>query len=105
MQGAQKPTVMEVLAFGDAETLNRPCVDCGLVTGCFCDLCYAVDRDPDSHWMPDQHTPLCTACDHKYRRCHFCRGMAWAVPAPTKLCAGSGVEMDAEPPRSAIKKE
>ena len=84
MQRSQTPTEMEVLAFGDAETLNRPCVDCGLVTGCFCDWCYAVDRDPDSHWMPGQHTPLCTACDRKFRKCHFCRDLVWAVPAPTK---------------------
>ena len=81
----QAPKIpMEVLAVGDAETLNRPCVDCSLVTGCFCDWCYAVERDPDSHWVPGQHTPLCTACDRKYGRCHFCRGMLWAVPAPTK---------------------
>ena len=67
----QAPKIpMEVLAVGDAETLNRPCVDCSLVTGCFCDWCYAVERDPDSRWVLGQHTPLCTACDRKYGRCH-----------------------------------
>ena len=71
---------MEVLAWGDAATLNRPCVDCSRVTGCFCDGCFAIERDPDAYWAPGQHTPLCTACDAKHGECHHCRGLAWVAP-------------------------
>ena len=71
---------MEVLAWGDAATLNRPCVDCSRVTGCFCDGCFAIQRDPDAYWAPGQHTPLCTACDAKHGECHHCRGLAWVAP-------------------------
>ena len=81
---AMKPEKMEVLAVGNRELPNRPCVDCGLFTGCFCDWCYAAERDPDSEWARGHHTPLCTSCDRKYGRCHYCRGMQWAVLAPRK---------------------
>jgi len=40
--------------------VNRPCVDCGRVTGCFCDWCYARDSMPREQWMERQKTPLCT---------------------------------------------
>ena len=83
MAQSQRGMPLEALAVGDAETLTRPCVDCGLFTGGFCDGCYAVGRDPDSHWAPGQRTPLCTACDDKHDGlCHDCRKMAWAAPAP-----------------------
>ena len=60
--------------------LNRPCVDCGLVTGSFCDYCEAAKRCPDEEWATHQMTPLCTKCDRKWHACHFCRGQQWCVP-------------------------
>ena len=70
----------QVLATGSEEMLNRPCVDCGLVTGSFCDYCEAADRCPDEEWAAHQMTPLCTKCDRKWNACHFCRGQQWCVP-------------------------
>ena len=74
---------LEVLCLGDKEVLARPCVDCGLVTGCFCDHCKAADRSPGETWAPNQMTPLCTCCDRKWGACHFCRKLHWCVPPPT----------------------
>ena len=65
--------VLEVLTAGTEEMLNRPCVDCGRITGSFCDFCLAVDRLPRLKWYPTQATPLCTECDRKYSQCRFCR--------------------------------
>ena len=66
----------------DWTLLLRPCVDCGQVTGCFCDWCYAKARLPKEPWEDAQKTPLCTACDEKVHACHFCRGMQWCTPPP-----------------------
>ena len=71
---------MDVLAMGSVEMLTRPCVDCGQWTGRFCDYCRAADRIPTEEWAPNQLTPLCSACDWKHERCHFCRGQKWARP-------------------------
>ena len=76
---------LQVLAWGSAELLNRPCVDCGLITGSFCDYCYAKERMPDEEWHESQLTPLCTKCDTKFGQCHFCRGQAWCVPRTTNV--------------------
>ena len=73
---------LEILALADASILYRPCVDCGLRTGSFCDYCYAWDRDPAAYWAIGQHTPLCSLCDGEYNCCHFCRGQMWVVPPP-----------------------
>ena len=76
---------MEVFFFpqrGSEEMLCRPCVDCGLITGRFCDWCYAQDRDPNAEWAAGQLTPLCSKCDWKHGRCHYCRGLSWATPPP-----------------------
>ena len=73
-------THMSIICVGDQETLNRPCVDCGQITGRFCDYCYAADRCPDERWAPNQLTPLCSRCDNTHDKCHFCRGQAWCVP-------------------------
>ena len=79
--------------------LTRPCVDCGLQTGRYCDgdefgaigsggsACFADERLPRGdivhpEWNPGQRTPLCSFCDKKYEACHFCRGVAWASPQP-----------------------
>ena len=53
---------LNVLAFGDEATLNRACVDCGLITGSFCDFCLAAVRLPHERWAGNQMTPLCTYC-------------------------------------------
>ena len=71
---------LEVLAMGDAEILARPCVDCGLVTGCFCDSCIASERMPGEVWAKGLMAPLCSSCDRKRGACHFCRGESWARP-------------------------
>ena len=74
--------VLTVAQEGQEWMLNRPCIDCGRWTGCFCDYCYAVDRFPDEEWLPGQHTPLCTFCDRQHDQCHRCRGLIWATPPP-----------------------
>ena len=72
--------ILEVFVVGSKEVLCRPCVDCGLYTGRFCDYCYAADRIPDEKWERGQLTPLCSYCDNRYDACHFCRGVHMARP-------------------------
>ena len=72
----------EVLAAGDTELLCRPCVDCGLYTGRFCDHCLAEDRIPSEVWADGQHTPLCSWCDNRHEECHYCRKIQWSTPFP-----------------------
>ena len=69
---------LEVMAFGTVEMFNRPCVDCGRITGNFCDYCLAKDRAEDEEWAAGQRTPLCMPCDRSFDMCHFCRGQLWA---------------------------
>ena len=76
-------SIMEILAGGDAEVLCRPCVDCGVRTGSFCDFCEAADRIPSEEWAEGQMTPLCTICDGIHDECHFCRDLPWCTP-PTQ---------------------
>ena len=83
---------MEFICSGDEETLLRPCVDCGLVTGRFCDHCEAADRLPGERWAAGQMTPLCSCCDIKYGMCHFCRGQDWVSPPPTGVPRGRDME-------------
>ncbi len=89
---------MEVLCWGNEEDLNRPCVDCGLWTGRYCDFCLAADRIPKENWIENQHTPLCSKCDNKYGRCHFCRGQSWATRPPWRP---ETVEETAQPSASS----
>ena len=67
---------------GDPGLLCRPCVDCGLRTGRFCDGdgCLAAVRVPSEQWAPGQLTPFCSHCEAKRLLCHFCEGKAWATP-------------------------
>ena len=74
--------ILEAFSFGSSGQLSRPCVDCGLITGSFCDFCKASDRCPKEKWQPNQMTPLCPYCDRKHKMCHFCRGQKWCVPPP-----------------------
>ena len=71
---------MTVLSFGARENLMRPCADCGLHTGCFCDYCLAACRLPNEDWEIGQRTPLCETCDRKHDGCHGCRGEQWCMP-------------------------
>ena len=75
---------MEVLACGDEMVLVRPCVDRGLMTGHFCDGCQAASRCPREQWADGQMTPLCSYCDNARGECHFCSGLSWCVPPPSK---------------------
>ncbi|CAE7943450.1 unnamed protein product [Symbiodinium sp. KB8] len=70
---------LQALTVGTQDELCRPCADCGLYTGCYCDgndwgECFAADRLPREHWANNQRTPLGTACDRRFNMCHFCRG-------------------------------
>ena len=77
-----------ILCVGDPEILLRPCVDCGLVTGRFCDgpegetgpQCFASVRVPSERWAQNQRTPLCSKCDWARGKCHFCRGVQMCTP-------------------------
>ena len=72
---------LRVICCGTQDTLNRPCVDCGRVTGSYCDReCDAKYRLPSECWEPNQKTPHCTHCDRLYGACHFCRGVHWTTP-------------------------
>ena len=73
---------LETLASSDPCLM--PCVDCGLVTKYFCDLCRGEDHFPQDKWAHGQPIPLCSRCDLTYWQCHFCRGVHWCVPAPHK---------------------
>jgi len=75
---------LEARCFGARVQLVRPCVDCGLITGCFCDFCIAEDRLPGEAWAAGQATPLCTGCDGVFKGCHFCRRQHWCAPEPHK---------------------
>ena len=59
---------MSIICASDQETLVRPCVDCGQMTGRFCDYCYAADRCPDERWAPNQLTPLCCLLPQQFVR-------------------------------------
>ena len=78
---------LEVLSVGDPHVLFRPCVDCGLRTGRFCDGCLAAVRVPTEVWAQGHMTPFCSHCETKRPFCHFCEGKAWATP-PVWLRAG-----------------
>ena len=71
---------LEVLAMGSVTMLCRPCVDCGLYTGRFCDHCLAKDRIPSEEWAHNQLTPLCSGCDLRWDACRFCRGVSSCTP-------------------------
>ena len=75
------------MSFIDAEAMqrareaSRPCVDCGLLTGCFCDFCYIAERYPCPEQDRLRHTPLCTRCDRENDDgCHYCRRVQWCTP-------------------------
>ena len=79
-----------------------PCVDCGLLTGNFCDGsphsvgyngCFSVNRLPKdypSEMYGGMYTPLCTYCETRFGYCRFCRGVASCTP-PNRNHHWSGV--------------
>ena len=84
---------LQVLCVGDEEELMRPCVDCGLITGNFCETerqrghilwqggnCFVADHERGSDWAPYQRTPLCTKCEKLHGSCHFCRKVHSCTP-------------------------
>ena len=85
--------------------LVRPCVDCGLITGRFCDgldrICRAAMRIPSEKWCPNQMTPFCGFCEAKYPACRFCRRIPSCTPFATNVYKGNdGLHKEAkrEPP-------
>ena len=77
---------LEVLAYGEESDLLRACVDCGYVTGCFCDT-FVQDGDwmavtwiPSESWLQVQRTPVCSSCDWRLGACHFCRKVCRVTP-------------------------
>ena len=75
--GGHKPPGMQESRFD----LGWPCVDCGRITGGFCDHCWAIQRMPDEEWPPWQRTPICTRCNDKRDACRFCLKMPPFVPS------------------------
>ena len=83
-------------AVGSATTF--PCVDCGLLTGNFCDgglttqfdMCFACERAPQDYPVSSQRTPLCTYCETLNTFCRFCRGVQSCTPA-TRRTHWSGI--------------
>ena len=72
---------VQIYAWGSEQELIRPCVDCGMYTGNYCDYCNAVQRMPTEKWAgPNQGTPLCQACDAARNACHYCKRVAWCTP-------------------------
>ena len=93
---AQGKESMNVLSQGTPEELCRPCADCGLFTGRFCDgeefeasgkCCFAAERIPSEIWVVGQRTPLCSECDWKHGKCRFCRGIITCAFFPHR-CKG-----------------
>ena len=99
---ATKTHVLEILQVAPWHLLFRPCVDCGLRTGCWCDGCFGAYRFPEEEWDDKQHTPLCTSCDNKYGCCHYCRGQRWATPPPhgpsVPIMSQADTRVDGGPP-------
>ena len=73
---------MCIMTWGtEPQEMLHPCVDCGQITGRYCDYCLAEGRVEDQEWAPGQQTPLCLSCDRTFGSCHFCREQLWARPA------------------------
>ena len=80
------------------------CIECGLLTGNFCDgspsvgydKCFAVNRVPQEYTFEAGHgglrTPLCTYCETRFEFCRCCRGVGGCTP-PTRHNHWSGVPM------------
>ena len=91
---------MEVLSVqyqqkGDVQqpSLIRPCVDCGLVTGNFCDginvQCSAEARGLAEKWCRNQRTQFCSHCEAKRPACRFCLKITSCTPPLTNVYKGN----------------
>ena len=73
--------------------LVRPCVNCGLTTGNFCDglgyECYAEDNVPAEKWCVAQRTPFCNFCESKRPACRFCMRTPSCTPPETSIYKGN----------------
>ena len=78
---AAKPATKNPVS-ANRSTLCRPCIDCGLVTGSFCDRCCVRPHWTTNRWQPGTTTPLCTHCDKKWSACHRCRAVSACSPFP-----------------------
>ena len=86
---------LEVLAWNTTGQTAWPCVDCGLMTGNFCDggpllnfqdICFACNRVPTEFpFGSTQRTPLCSYCETSKRWCRFCRGIESCTPPGTRV--------------------
>ena len=87
---------MEVLWCGrDDGPQALPCVDCGLVTGNYCDggpainyedMCFASERGPRGQGNAGaRRTALCSYCETLSLFCRFCRGVSGCTPPPTQV--------------------
>jgi len=98
---------------------SYPCVDCGLMTGNFCDggitteydQCYSADRVPKDYPADVygcMRTPLCSYCETCFDYCRFCRGVSSCMPA-RRTRHWSGVPQDESreftPQRAQIAQE
>ena len=82
---------MAIVSAGEVSQLLRPCVDCGLVTGNFCENgCLAFFYFPSETWAPNQITPQCTYCEIKYEVCHCCRGVSMCTPPAHRQAPSHG---------------
>ncbi len=84
--------MLHVCAAGKVEDLLRPCVDCGRITGNFCEtllqgqgewqggVCLAESRVPSERWLEGQRTPLCSRCEAEHGACRFCRRVHGCTP-------------------------
>ena len=52
-----------------------PCIDCGLMTGSWCDDCERMNEKGEAVL-----TAFCTVCEELFLRCHVCRGAEWVQP-------------------------
>ncbi len=85
---------MEIFAMAEeVEMLNRPCVECGKITGNFCeglsgargDPCTAARRMPSQIWADGQRVPMCSTCEDQLKFCKFCRS------PPVRGCVDCGL--------------
>ena len=91
--------------------LAFPCVDCGLLTGNFCDggitteydKCFAAERCPQDFGSTcfrlsaysggTQRTPLCSYCETSTMYCRYCRGEQGCTP-PVRNIHWSGIPLN-----------
>ena len=98
----QQGAVLEtVWAAPPGSPYSFPCVDCGLLTGNFCDggvttaydTCFACDRVPLDYPKSTQRTPLCPYCETLSGVCRFCRKVHGCTPK-TRQNHWSGLPLD-----------